>query len=204
MISLTSPVRTRAHDWPAKLKLAALALATLCLHLIDDLWLLGAATAFTIGLYRLPGMVFFKSGMSRLWVFWPFVAILSVWHIATQTYLEGVEFILQLICTIGLATLVTMTTALSEMIAVIRWLATPLRKLGLNTRALEMAIALVIRILPTLIDNGRRLVDAWRARSRRRPGWRIVLPFTLLALDDADHLAEALRARGGILDNKAN
>jgi biotin transport system permease protein len=95
-----------------------------------------------------------------------------------------------------------MTTALSDMIAVIRWLATPLRRVGLNTRAMELAIALVIRILPTLIDNGQRLSDAWRARSPRRPGWRVVVPFTLLALDDADHLADALRARGGFLENK--
>jgi biotin transport system permease protein len=30
----------------------------------------------------------------------------------------------------------------------------------------------------------------------------VVVPFTLLALDDADHLADALRARGGILETK--
>ena len=133
---------------------------------------------------------------------WPFLAILAVWHIATATYTEGVQIILRLLTTVGLANLVTMTTALSEMIAVIRWLATPFRRLGLNTRALELAIALVIRILPVLFDNGQRLSDAWRARSRRRPGWRVVVPFTLLALDDADHIAEALRARGGFLENK--
>jgi biotin transport system permease protein len=174
----------------------------MALYLIENLWLLGAVTLITLGFYALPGKVFFIGGMKRLMVFWPFVAILAIWHIVTATYLDGVTFLLRLICTFGLATLVTMTTALSDMIAVIRWLATPLRKLGLNTRALELAIALVIRILPTLIDNGRRLVDSWRARSRRRPGWRIVLPFTLLALDDADHLAEALRARGGLLESK--
>jgi len=37
------------------------------------------------------------------------------------------------------------------------------------------------------------------ARSRRRPGWQLVLPLSLAALDDADHVAEALRARGGTL-----
>ena len=41
------------------------------------------------------------------------------------------------------------------------------------------------------------LRESWRARSPRRPGWRILLPATLAALDDADHVAEALRARGG-------
>ncbi|WP_298257969.1 energy-coupling factor transporter transmembrane component T [uncultured Litoreibacter sp.] len=200
MISLTSPVRTRAHDWPAPFKLFALAVATFVLFLVNDLWLMGAALAVTLGLYALPGAVFFKAGIRRLKVLWPFLVILGVWHLVTATYEEGAQIILRLLAAVGLANLVTMTTALNEMIEVIRWLATPLRRFGLHTRALELAIALVIRILPTLVDNGTRLSDAWRARSRRRPGWRVVVPFTLLALDDADHLAEALRARGGFLE----
>lgn len=200
MISLTSPVRTRAHDWPAAVKLTVLAIATFVLFLLDDLWLLAAALLLMLVLYLLPGFAFFRAGMDRLKILWPFLAILGVWHAATHTYGEGAGIIMRLVTTVGLANLVTMTTALSEMIAVIRWLATPLRRLGLNTHALELAIALVIRILPQFIDNGKRLSEAWRSRSTRRPGWRVVVPFTLLALDDADHLAEALRARGGILE----
>lgn len=202
MISLTSPVKTRAHGWPAGAKLSALAMGTFCLFLIHDPLWLAAALVGMLTLYALPGGKFFRAGMLRLKVLWPFLAILAVWHGATATYAEGIEIILRLLTTVGLANLVTMTTALSDMIAVIRWIATPLRRVGLNTRAMELAIALVIRILPSLIDNGQRLSDAWRARSRRRPGWRVVVPFTLLALDDADHLAEALRARGGFLEHE--
>lgn len=197
MISLTSPVRTRAHSWPAAVKLAGLAIATFVLFLIHNPWVLAVALGVTLGLYALPGTQFFRAGIDRLRVLWPFLAILAIWHIATATYAEGVEIVLRLLTTFGLANLVTMTTALSDMIAVLRWLATPLRMFGLNTRALELAIAMVIRILPTLIQNGQHLSNAWRARSHRRPGWRVVVPFTLLALDDADHLADALRARGG-------
>lgn len=202
MISLTSPVRTRAHSWPAGVKLAVLGVGTFFLFMIHDLRLQGLALLLMLVLYALPGGQFFRAGMRRLQVLWPFLTILALWHGVTATYLEGAEIILRLVTAVGLANLVTMTTALSEMIAVIRWIATPLRRIGLNTRALELAIALVIRILPTLIENGQRLTDAWRARSPRRAGWRVVVPFTLLALDDADHLAEALRARGGILENK--
>lgn len=202
MISLTSPVRTRAHSWPAGLKLAALACATLVLFMIKDLPLLLAACGVTALAYALPGRVFFFAGMRRLLVLWPFVVILLIWHLATRTYLDGAEIILRLIAAMGLANLVTMTTALTEMIAVIRWLASPLRRFGLNTRALEIAIAMVIRLLPSLVANGERLSEAWRARSPRRPNWRLVVPFTLLALDNADHLADALRARGGILETQ--
>jgi biotin transport system permease protein len=73
----------------------------------------------------------------------------------------------------------------------------PLRWLGLNSRVLELAIALVIRLTPVLVERGGQLTQAWKARSRNAPNWRIILPFTVLALDDADRVAEALRARGG-------
>ena len=51
---------------------------------------------------------------------------------------------------------------------------------------------------PELLGKAGHLIGAWRARTHRRPSWRIVMPFTLLAIDDAEHLAEALRARGAL------
>ena len=56
---------------------------------------------------------------------------------------------------------------------------------------------MVIRFTPVLAQKGAALAMAWRARSRKRAGWRVIMPFMVLALDDADHVAEALRARGG-------
>ena len=91
-----------------------------------------------------------------------------------------------------------MTTRLSDMIAVIRLLLAPLRRVGLSTGALEIAIALVIRFVPVLAQKGGNLAEAWRARSPRRAGWRIVAPLALMALDDAEHVAESPRARGGV------
>jgi biotin transport system permease protein len=39
---------------------------------------------------------------------------------------------------------------------------------------------------------------ALRARSAGKSGWRIVVPLTLSVLNDAEHVANALRARGGV------
>ena len=65
-------------------------------------------------------------------------------------------------------------------------------------RRMALSVALVIRFTPVLMQKGAALAEAWRARSVKRPGWRIVLPFALLAIDDAEQTAEALRARGGV------
>jgi biotin transport system permease protein len=148
--------------------------------------------------YALPGRVFCMAGLRRIWVLWPFVALIAIWHLITDDLTAGGVIVLRMVTAVGLANLVTMTTRLSDMITVVKWLAAPLRWAGLNTRALELAIALVVRFTPVLAHKGGLLALAWRARAARRLGWQIVTPFAVLAIDDAEHVAEALRARGGL------
>ncbi len=198
MISLTSPVETWAHRWRAGAKLGALCVATMALFAMGSVVGHALAFALMLALYAAPGLVFFNAGMARLRMLWPFLAIIVVWHIVTATPAQGAVIALRLVTAVGLANLVTMTTRLSDMIGVVRWLAAPLRRFGVSTRALELGIALVIRFTPMLAGKGTQLARAWRARSARRPGWRIVLPFTLCAIDDAEHVADAIKARGGV------
>lgn len=197
MISLTSPVRTRAHAWPAGAKLLGLCAATATLFAIEDVRVQGTVCAAVAGLYVLPGRAFFFAGMRQLKLLWPFILIVGVWHLWTREFELGATVVLRMLSAVGLANLVTMTTRLSDMIDVVKMITRPLQRLGLNGRILELAIAMVIRLTPVLVQKGGQLTMAWRARSRRSPSWRIILPFTVLALDDADHVAEALRARGG-------
>ncbi len=202
MISLTSPVETRAHSWPAGAKLGGLCLATGALFFLDGLALLGAATLLVLALYLLPGRTFLASGLRRLAKLWPFLLVVIAWAAIEGRPAHGVGIALRMVSAVALANLVTMTTRLTDMIAVVALLCRPFRRLGLPTRTLEIAIALVIRMTPVLLDRAEDLMQAWRARSRRRPGWRIILPFALLAFDDADRVSEALKARGGLIPTK--
>ncbi|MFY9239777.1 MAG: energy-coupling factor transporter transmembrane component T [Roseovarius sp.] len=203
MISLTSPVETRAHCWPAGAKLAILCVATMVLFAMQSLTWHVVALGACLALYAAPGWVFLRAGLRRLWILWPFVGLIAVWHLITGAPQDGAIIALRMLSAVGLANLVTMTTRLSDMIAVIRWLATPLRRVGLSTRALELAIALMIRFTPVLVEKGTHLSRAWRARSPKGVNWRIVMPFTLLAIDDAEHVADALKARGGLAPGAA-
>jgi biotin transport system permease protein len=196
---LTSPVKTRAHDWPAGAKLAALCGGTLVLFFLTNPWFQLAALLGTMALYAVPGRLFLKTGLRALKVLWPFLLVVGIWHLWEGSHAEGATILMRMITMVALANLVTMTTRLSDMIAVVQTLVAPLRRFGVNTRAFEIAMAMVIRMVPVLFTKASALIDAWKARSRRRPGWRIVFPFLLLALDDADHVSDALRARGGLL-----
>lgn len=198
MISLTSPIKTRAHGWPAGAKLLMLAVATVALFSARSIPPQLASFALMVTLYLLPGKEFATAGWRAVRIIWPFVVLIAIWHLVTADVAAGTVIVLRMITAVGLANLVTMTTSLTEFIAVIHWATRPLRRFGLRAEVLEVAIALVIRFTPVLVEKGQGLRMAWQARSNRRAGWRIVLPFTVQALDDADHVAEALRARGGI------
>ena len=202
MISLTSPVETRAHRWPAGLKLGALCLVSTGLFLIGGIGAHLLALVGVLALYAAPGRAFLRAGLRGLRVLLPFVAILLVWHAVTGDLRQGLLITLRMVTLVALANLVTMTTPLEDLVALIRRLTAPLRRLGVPTAGLELGIPLVIRFTPVLVGRAETLAEAWRARSRRRPGWRLVLPLTLQALDDADHVGEALRARGGALSDK--
>ncbi|MBA3911433.1 MAG: ABC transporter permease [Rhodobacter sp.] len=197
MLTLTSPVEIWAHRLPAGLKLAALALGTMGLFALQAPLPLAATAAATAALYASGGTRFATTGLRLMRPLWPFVLIVGLWHLWSADLAGGAAILLRLLSAVALANFVTMTTRLSDMIAVFQTLARPLAPLGLPPRRLALAMALVIRFIPVMLDRLDQISQSWTARSSRRPGWRVLVPATLAALDDADRAAEALRARGG-------
>ncbi|MBE9639970.1 CbiQ family ECF transporter T component [Salipiger mangrovisoli] len=199
MISLTSPVETWAHRVPAGVKLAALSLATIGLFALEDPAPLALAFAGSVALVLSGGWRFAGAAARSLRILWPFLGLIALWHGVTGQLAEGLAVALRLLAALTLASFVTMTTRLTDMVAVASWLLAPFRRFGLSTRALELSVALVVRFTPSIARKGGLLTEAWRARSARRAGWQVVMPLAALAIDDAEHVAEALRARGGVV-----
>ncbi|WP_172332003.1 energy-coupling factor transporter transmembrane component T [Mangrovicoccus sp. HB161399] len=201
MLSLTSEIPTPFHRVPAGAKLALLAAASVAIFAIPSPALMALPVILAALLYLACGLRFARQGLRALRPLWPFLLLLTVWHGFTQDWGNGMLLGGRLLSTVALANLVTMTTRLEAMIAVMARLLAPLRVFGVKPGRIAFAIGLVLRLTPTLLDRGRQLGLAWRARARRRrPGWQIVLPLCLTALDDADHIADAVKARGGIPD----
>lgn len=197
MLTLTSPVRTYAHDIPAGAKIAALCLITLGLFALTTPLPLALAAGAMAGLALSCGLRFATALLRALRVLWPFLLILALWHLWTGEIGSGLTIALRMLTAVAAATFVTMTTPLSAMLDLFARLASPLQRLGLSPKALSLALALMIRFIPVMLDRFAALSMAWRARAVRRLGWQVLMPATLAALDDAAHVAEALRARGG-------
>ena len=196
MLTLTSPVETPFHRLPAGVKMAALTLFSIPLMAAKTMLPLGLAAGLVFALYLPGGREFLLQGGRALRGLWPFGLVLLVWGWWDDRLGQGALIALRLATLVAAANLVTMTTRLSEMLALFEWLARPFARI-LPPRRMALAFALVIRFIPEMAAAVSRLRDAWRARSRRGPGWRIIVPVMLAALDNADHAADALRARGG-------
>ena len=194
MLTLTSERQTRAHGWPAGVKLAGLVLWTLVFFQLP-----GLAPAFAA--LALAALAAFSLGLGADWLrlfrmLWPVALVLALWHAASGTPRDGAIAIARMLAAVGAANLVTMTTRLADMQAVVQWLARPLSGV-LPQQALALSVALMIRFVPVMLLRWEALALAFRARSARRGTWRIAMPAVLAALDDAEHVADALRARGG-------
>lgn len=197
MLTLTSSVEIWAHRLPAGGKLLALAGVTVGLFQLGTPLALAAATLSVGALVASGGRVFLRESFAMMRPLWPFVLIVALWHLFTADLSGGAVVILRMATAVAAANFVTMTTRLSDMLVVIERLLSPLKFLGLRPRPLALALALVIRFIPVMLTRIEAITLAFRARSPRRAGWRILMPASLAALDDAERVADALRARGG-------
>lgn len=202
MILLSSSIRTRMHDWPAGVKFTALCGATILLFQVSEIIVHALVFAAIFFFYLGQGRVFFCAGVRTLWILWPFIALVLLWHYFSGDLYSGGVIVLRMTNALALANLVTMTTRLDDLMDFLRWCLAPLRHFGVRTRSVELAVGLMLRFTPVLYQKSCYIREAWCARARSKPRWRLIVPIALLALDDADHVAEALKARGGIANEE--
>ena len=193
MLTLTSTIETYAHRIPASVKMAAFVALTVGLFATSQPWLLAPPVA---ALILSCGTKFALQSLKNLRPLIPLILILALWHLWLRDP-QGITLITRMVIGVAAANFVTMTSRLTEMTRSVESLARPLSPI-IAPKTLALAIGLTIRFIPTMLMRAEQITESWRARSPKRPGWRIFLPTTLAALDDATHTAEALRARGGL------
>lgn len=199
MLTLTSPVETALHRWPAAAKLAGIAALGILLGLTSNLFLL-AVTFAGLWLAYLPlGRTEAARLPRRLWPLWPFVLVIGGWHLFRGTPEAGLAVILRMLTMFGAATLLLLTTRFDALLATFATLFRPFERLGLPVNRIALALAMAVRFIPVLSQRASDLSQAWRARSPRRPRHRLLVPLALAAFDEADRAAEALRARSALV-----
>lgn len=98
-------------------------------------------------------------------------------------------------CCLGAS--LTLTTRFQDLLAVFEWLFQPLRPLGVDTDRLVLMLALMVRFTGHFFVQWQRLDDAYRVRSGKSGGIKILGPLCIQMLTASQRVADALEARLG-------
>lgn len=179
-----------------RLKLLTLMGFSIALFLTRDLAALVAATVLAAGVLsatRLP----LRDIALRLRP-----VMLTIFLVAAFSYLlllvnDASVNLLRLTALALLATAVTITVSISQFMDEITLAAGPLERLGLLKAAdIGLAVGLVVRFVPEIVNRYHAVRDAHRARGLPVRMATIVAPLVIMTLKDADAIADAIDARG--------
>ncbi|MGI9823963.1 energy-coupling factor transporter transmembrane component T family protein [Agromyces sp. Marseille-Q5079] len=194
MIGVFHPGTSLLHRVPALVKLAVLAAFVTATALIGSLVWLGAASGIVLLLFllsRVPVRTAVRQIVPILWVLAfavPVQVVFGGWEAASI-------MAVRLLIAVALAALYTLTTPVSATLDAMQALLRPFRR-WVDADRVGLALALTIRCVPLLADLVREVMEARRARGAEGSLLALAVPVIVRALRTAEHLGEALTARG--------
>jgi biotin transport system permease protein len=199
-LALYVPRDTVVHRTPAGWKLLALAGLSVLVFAVPTLPVVCGALAgvVVVGLLvaRLPAAVLLRQTRTVRWVL---VAIFLLHGVLTDV-LTGTLTVLRLLALVLGAAVVTSTTRVTAMVAVIERLCGPLRWVGVRPARIGLVIAMALRFIPLIAERADRIREAQAARGGSVRGLRglttTVVPLLVQVLQLAHTVSEALDARG--------
>ena len=199
MFTNMSSYSTKLDQVPVQKKIVLSCATAAILFVIKNPFLMFSIFLVLLLIYFLAGgLKFLGIGLYHLKITVPFVIILAVWHLYLGHLDKGITLIFRLISAFLIANLFLLTSKIHDIILSIQKYSVYLKVFGINPHAVSITIGLFIRSIPILNQRAKNLMLAQSARSTKRSFWRISVPLALSILDDADHVSDALRARGGI------
>jgi biotin transport system permease protein len=199
-LALYVPRASVVHRLPAGTKLLALAVLAVLLFARPTLPVVGAALLATlaVGLVvaRLPVAVLAGQAWAVRW----WLVALFVVHALTTDVPTGTHTVLRLLTLVLAAAVVTATTRVTEMVAVVERLCAPLRLVGVRPERVGLVVTMALRFIPVLLERADRIRAAQAARGGSPRGVRAlrttVAPLLVQVLQMAHDVSEALDARG--------
>jgi biotin transport system permease protein len=199
-LALFVPRASPVHRTPAGWKLLALAGLSVLVFAVPTLpVVVGALVAvFVVGLVvaRLPGAVLLRQARAVLW----WLVGLFFLHWVLTDVLTGTLTVLRLLALVLAAAVVTATTRVTEMVAVVERVCWPLRWVGVRPARIGLVIAMALRFIPLIAERADRIREAQAARGGSVHGLRglttTVVPLLVQVLQLAHTVSEALDARG--------
>ena len=123
-------------------------------------------------------------------------ALLGAWTVWQSGWPRAVEVVGDLVALILLATTLTVTTPVDEVMDAVARGLRPLRRVGVDPEAVALAFSLMLRAIPTTIGLAEESRDAAVARGLERSPRARLIPFVVRVVARAHDTGDALHARG--------
>jgi biotin transport system permease protein len=194
MGSLYSEQPTWLHAIPASIKLLALAVLGTGLFLTQDWPILAWATGVCVCVCASLGGAVKRAKPLLMGVL---VASLLVagFHLWMQHATLAAITVMRLVSTTLMGVALTLTTRHSDLLHVFEQVLSPLRRVGFNSEVLALQLALMLRFTEHFFVVWRRLDDAYRLRTGKVGGFKILAPLTIQMLIAARRVADTLQMR---------
>ena len=195
LLGLHRPGTTWLHRLPAGAKLLGLMAASLVVVVVH-----GPATA--VAFVVVAGVLLVWSGArpgltirAMRWLLLT-AAILGAWTVWQNGWPRAVEVVGDLVALILLATTLTVTTPVDEVMDAVARGLRPLRRVGVDPEAVALAFSLMLRAIPSTIVLAEESRDAAVARGATAPARARLIPFAIRVVARARDTGDALHARG--------
>jgi biotin transport system permease protein len=199
-LALYVPRPSPVHRTPAGWKLLVLAGLSVLVFAVPTLPVvcgaLFAVVVLGLAVARLPAAVLARQGRTVLW----WLVGLFVLHSLLTDVPTGTLTVLRLLTLVLAAAVVTATTRVTEMVAVVERICRPLEWVGVRPARIGLVIAMALRFIPLISERADRIREAQAARGGSVRGLRglttLVVPLLVQVLQLAHTVSEALDARG--------
>lgn len=123
--------------------------------------------------------------------------LIAAFHAFMGNYRLAVVSALRLACASTLGVALTVTTHPTHILQLLETLLQPLSKLGFPSERFALQLALMLRFIEHFFVQWKRLDDAYRLRTGKGGGVRLLAPLTIQMLQTAKRVGDALFARLG-------
>lgn len=196
MGSLYSDLPTWLHRIAAGRKLLALAVLSALLFAVQSPIVLGVAACVCALLWLSLGKATVNA--RRLLASVLIAALLvAAFHLVMGNYRIAAVSTLRLVCASMLGVAFTITTRPADIVDVLERLLAPLSHIGQHPERLALQVALMLRFTEHFFTQWQKLADAYRLRTGKPGGLRLIAPLAIHMLLATRRVADALWARLG-------
>jgi biotin transport system permease protein len=195
LTSTYQPGTSLLHRAPAGAKLLALLVCSTVLVVFRSPVTFLAGLVLVAGLYGIAGFGV-RILARQVWPLRWFVLFLVPFQWWAAGWPAAVGVVGTLVVAVVGASLITLTTRVTDLLDVIARILEPARRIGVDPDRVALLLALTIRAVPVIALTLQEARDARRARGLDRSTRALVTPVVVRTIRHADRVGDALAARG--------